>query len=108
MAEKSVISPGLRRRLFIVKIDVPGCALKILRNYSTNTPRLKRVFHVTRLYATAGISRYRLINVAPICTAIDRMHQGGILHQGADEAYVILVPEATKVSQNRLFAFFMK
>ena len=28
--------------------------------------QLKRVFYVTRSYAAAGISRYRLINVAPI------------------------------------------
>ena len=29
-----------------------------------------------------------------ICTAIGSLVLGGILHQGADEAYVILLPEA--------------
>ena len=66
MVEKSVISVALRRRLFIVQIDVPECAPNIFQNYSTNTPRLKRVFYVTRLYAAAGIGRYRLINVGVI------------------------------------------
>ena len=41
----------------------------IFQNHSTqdftNTPRLKREFYVTCLYAEAGISRYRLVNVAP-------------------------------------------
>ena len=32
---------------------------------STNTPQLKQVFYVTCLYAAAGTSRYRLINVTP-------------------------------------------
>ena len=37
----------------------------IFQNHSTNTPQLKRVFYVTHSYAAAGMSRYRLINVAP-------------------------------------------
>ena len=37
-----------------------------------------------------------------ICTAIGSLVLGGILHQGADEAYVILLPEATDVSRNGL------
>ena len=61
MVEKSVISAPLRRRLFIVKIDVPQPCPENVQNYSTNTPRLIQVFYVTRLYAAAGIRRYRLI-----------------------------------------------
>ena len=44
------------------------CAKDVPQNFPKlfhNTPRLKRVFYVTRLYAAAGISRYRRINVAP-------------------------------------------
>ena len=63
MAEESVISAALRRRLFIVQIDVPWTASIFFQNYSTNMPRLEQVFYVTRLYAAADISRYRLINV---------------------------------------------
>ena len=66
MMEKSAISVALRRRLVVDQIDVPWTAPKKFQHYSTNTPRLKRVFYVTRSYAAAGISRYRLINVAPI------------------------------------------
>ena len=58
MVEKLVISAALRQRLFIVKIDVP-------QNHYMIKLRVKVVFYVTRLYAAAGISRYRLINVAP-------------------------------------------
>ena len=71
MAEESAISAALRRCLFIVQIDVP----EIFQNNSTNTPRLKRVFYANRLYATAGISQYRLINVAP--SPVRRPHRGG-------------------------------
>ena len=61
MAEKSAISAALRRRLFIVKIDVPQKSGK----NSKTILRLK-VRKVRKIrYAAAGISRYRLINVAP-------------------------------------------
>ena len=66
MAEKSAISAALRRRLFIVQIDVPRDFSKPFLVYATIKPEVKRVFYVTRSYAAAGISRYRLINVAPI------------------------------------------
>ena len=42
-----------------------------------------------------------------ICTAIESPHQGGLPHQGADKAYVILLPEATYISQNGLFALLI-
>ena len=58
MASESAISAALRRRLFIVKIDVP-------QNHSTIKLRVKVVFYVTCLDATASINRYRLTNVAP-------------------------------------------
>ena len=63
MVEKPDISAALRRQLFIVKIDVP-------QNHSTIKLCVKVVFYVTRLYATAGMSRYRLINVAPTGLAL--------------------------------------
>ena len=66
MAEKSAISVALRRRLFIFQIDVPRKFPKSFHKYATIKPVVKRVFYVTRSYAAAGISRYRLINVAPI------------------------------------------
>ena len=43
-----------------------------------------------------------------ICTANESPHQGGLLHQGADKAYVILLAEATYVSQNGLFALLIE
>ena len=49
-----------------------------------------------------------LCHICLICTAIDFLHQGGLPHQGADEAYVILLPEATYVSQNGLFALLIE
>ena len=45
-----------------------------------------------------------LYHICLICTAIESPHQGGLPHQGADKAYVILLPETTYVSQNGLFA----
>ena len=76
MVEKSAISATLRRRLFIVLIDVPWTAPKIFQNHSTNIPRLKRVFYVTRFYAAAGISRYGLINVAPTTEGFATLERG--------------------------------
>ena len=46
-------------------------------------------------------------HICLICTAIESPYQGGILHQGADKAYVILLPEATHVSKNGLFALLI-
>ena len=43
-------------------------------------------------------------HICLICTAVESPPQGGLLHQGADKAYVILLAEAPYVSQNRLFA----
>ena len=42
-----------------------------------------------------------------ICTAIESPPQEGLPPQGADKAYVILLPEATYVSQKGLFALLM-
>ena len=48
-----------------------------------------------------------LYHICLICTAIESQHQGGLSHQGADKAYLILLPEATYVFQNKLFALRM-
>ena len=48
-----------------------------------------------------------LYHICLICTAIESPHQGGLLHQGANKAYVISLPEATYVSQNGLFALLI-
>ena len=40
-------------------------APKPFHEYATIKPEVKREFYVTCLYATAGIRRFRLINVAP-------------------------------------------
>ena len=45
-----------------------------------------------------------LYHICLICTAIESPPQGGLLPQGANKAYVILLPEVTYVSQNELFA----
>ena len=75
MAEKSAISAALRRRLFIVKIDVPQKSGK----NSKTILRLK-VRKVRKIrYAAAGISRYRLINVAPITDLIPGAISCGVL-----------------------------
>ena len=42
-----------------------------------------------------------------ICTAIGSLVREGLPHQGANEAYVRLLPEATYVSQNGLFALLI-
>ena len=61
MVGKSAIFAVLRRRLFIVQIDVPKNIIK----KSKTIPRLN-VQKVRKMcYAAASISRYRLINVAP-------------------------------------------
>ena len=49
-----------------------------------------------------------LYHLCLICVAIDSPHQGGLPHQGTNKAYVILLPEATYVSQNGLFALLME
>ena len=49
-----------------------------------------------------------LSHICLIYTKIEFPHQGGPLHQGADKAYVILLPEATYVSQNGLFALLIR
>ena len=46
-------------------------------------------------------------HICLICTAIESPHQGGLPHQGADKAYVILLAEATYFSQNGLFALLI-
>ena len=47
-------------------------------------------------------------HICLICKAIEFLHQGGLPHQGADRAYVILLPEATYAPQNGLFALCIK
>ena len=48
-------------------------------------------------------------HICLICTAIESPAQGGGLPaQGADKAYVILLAEATYVSQNGFFALLMR
>ena len=42
-----------------------------------------------------------------ICTAIESPPEGGLPPQGADKAYVILLPKATYVSKNGLFALLI-
>ena len=42
-----------------------------------------------------------------ICTAIEPPAQGGHPAQGANKVYVILLPEATYVSQNGFFALLI-
>ena len=48
-----------------VQIDVARIFPKPFHEYATIKPEVKWVLYVTRVYATAGISRYRFINVAP-------------------------------------------
>ena len=48
-----------------------------------------------------------IYHICLICTAIGSLVRGGLPHQRADEAYVILLPESTYVSQNGLFALLM-
>ena len=48
-----------------------------------------------------------LYHICLICTAIESPPQGGLPPQGANKAYVILLPEDTYVSQNGLFALLM-
>ena len=45
-----------------------------------------------------------MYHICLICTEIGSLVRGVLLHQGVDEACVILFPEATYISQNRLFA----
>ena len=54
MVEKSAISAALRRRLFIVKIDVPQKSGKISKTILRVKVRKVRKIH----YAADGISRY--------------------------------------------------
>ena len=49
----------------LVQIDVPRIFPKPFHEYATIKLRVKVVFYVTHLYATAGIRQCRLINVAP-------------------------------------------
>ena len=56
MVEKLAISTALRRRFFIIQIDVS-------KNHSTINSA-KSTIRKSR-YAAAGIRQYRLINVAP-------------------------------------------
>ena len=50
----------------LVQIDVPRKFPKPFHEYARHDlPRLTFVFYATRWYATAGIKRFRLINVAP-------------------------------------------
>ena len=46
---------------------------KTIHEYATIKPEVKRVFSVTRSYAAAGISQYRLIKVASIVCLRDRV-----------------------------------
>ena len=48
-----------------------------------------------------------LYHICLFCAAIESLLQGGLPPQGADKAYVILLPEATYVSQNGFFALLM-
>ena len=47
-------------------------------------------------------------HICLICTATESPPQGGLPSQGADKAYVILLQEATNVSQNGLFALLIR
>ena len=48
-----------------------------------------------------------LYHICLICTAIKSQHQGGLLHQETNGTYVILLPEATCVSLNGIFALLV-
>ena len=43
-----------------------------------------------------------MYHICLICTEIGSLVRGVLLHQGVDEACVILFPEATYISQNRI------
>ena len=45
-----------------------------------------------------------LYHICLICTAIESPPQGGLPPQGPDKPYLVLLGEATYVSQNGLFA----